>query len=177
MIFKKSQSLRSYLNGINAKTLMIFCNDCQMQAMESAAENITVRTQSGLVFMDSNQESLDALLMDLKEGGFVQVILVGHYPCIIHNHLNKGLKSSPQWIKVAERTRENFLKLESDGIRHLSDKEFSFIHLQQQLTFFGDFLFQEPGMPFKIPVVKGLLWDKENQVTEVGMMKFTLTLN
>lgn len=178
MIFKKPQSLRSYLHGMNVKTLMIFCNDCRVkQALNAPLDNVSFMVQTGLDFMDADLEDNEALKKTLKEGCFDLILLVGHYPCMIHSHLNKGLKSSDRWRKTAERTRENFLKLEESGIRHLSDKEFSIIHLQQQLSYFRKLIPQDSQLLPKKTILKGLLSDKDNQVLEVELVDYIIHLN
>jgi hypothetical protein len=177
MIFKKSQSLYTFQKRIQARTLMVFCNDCLCKDALDPVDHIKTYTQTGLEFIDADQENLKSLRDIIRKESIEQIILVGHYPCMIHTHLTKNFLPTSRWKNAAQRTKQNFLKLEEDGIRLVSDKEFAGIHLKQQLAYFQKLIVKLLDEKENIPIVRGLLADREDRVMEVEVLDYQLHHN
>lgn len=177
MIFKKSQSLFSFQKRIQTKTLMVFCNDCLSHESLEPNDLILTFTQTGLEFIDATQESILSLRDVIRKENIEQVILVGHYPCMIHNHLMKNFTPTARWKYAAERTKQNFLKMDEEGVVLLSEKEFAGIHLKQQLAYFQKLLEKLLDEDEAKPTVKGLLSDRSHNVMEVEVLNYQLSFN
>lgn len=127
------QTLHTYCENIEEKTVMFICNDCNHIAEQIQNSSIFIHTVLGIFFQNGN--SLNSLLNHyLVNEKCTKVILVSHVNCKIFNLMFHSNKKSSGWYN--QRTYLNLIydQLRIRGFHSPTTLEIISFHISTQIT-------------------------------------------